>query len=391
MKKRAPNSVTTASPVRSVRPGRNASASASNPAAGTSKNPAPPRHFAVVGAGMAGIACARTLIQAGHQVTVFDEGTGTGGRMSAERTPFGTFDSGAQYFTVRDPRFSLALQTAPGVCRPWSANTVRVLDPLGRVAAAALPPREPHWVALPGMDALVEHWAAPLKTAQTLQLCTQVTHIARDALNPRKWQLHTQGTNGAAGAQHVYSDFDAVLLAVPKAAAEQLLQPTPVASRVNTALARVQVAPCWTLMLAFPHAVQPGVTTLGPHWNAARSTHHRIAWLARESSKPGRGGIERWTVQASAAWSQEHLTDDADRIRGKLCKAFSEVTGIRTQPAHAEVRLWRQAQTVTPLQAGGATYLWDAKTSLGVCGDWCIGHRVEDAFVSGLELALAVA
>jgi predicted NAD/FAD-dependent oxidoreductase len=26
-----------------------------------------------------------------------------------------------------------------------------------------------------------------------------------------------------------------------------------------------------------------------------------------------------------------------------------------------------------------------------VCGDWCIGHRVEDAFVSGLEMALKVA
>jgi predicted NAD/FAD-dependent oxidoreductase len=24
-----------------------------------------------------------------------------------------------------------------------------------------------------------------------------------------------------------------------------------------------------------------------------------------------------------------------------------------------------------------------------LCGDWCLGHRVEDAFVSGLELALA--
>jgi len=57
-------------------------------------------------------------------------------------------------------------------------------------------------------------------------------------------------------------------------------------------------------MLAYPQAVQPGLTTLGPQWNAARSTHHRVAWLSRESSKPGRGKVERWTVQASAAWSR---------------------------------------------------------------------------------------
>jgi predicted NAD/FAD-dependent oxidoreductase len=130
------------------------------------------------------------------------------------------------------------------------------------------------------------------------------------------------------------------------------------------------------------------MSTLGPQWNAARSTHHRIAWLARESSKPGRGGIERWTVQASAAWSQEHLDDDAPRVQAKLLRAFSEVTGIRAEPAHVDTQRWLYAQTVKPL---GLSHLWDRKAGLGVCGDWCLGHRVEDGFVSGLELALTVA
>ena len=38
-----------------------------------------------------------------------------------------------------------------------------------------------------------------------------------------------------------------------------------------------------------------------------------------------------------------------------------------------------------------ASYARDAKARIGVAGDWCIGHRVEDAFLSGLSLALAVA
>jgi predicted NAD/FAD-dependent oxidoreductase len=139
-------------------------------------------------------------------------------------------------------------------------------------------------------------------------------------------------------------------------------------------------------MLAFPQAMQPGLSTLGPQWNAARSTHHRIAWLARESSKPGRSGVERWTVQASPAWSQEHLQDDPARVEAKLIKAFTEVTGIRAEPAHVDSQRWLAAKTLKPL---GKSHLWDAKKGLGVCGDWCLGHRVEDAFVSGLELALA--
>ena len=75
-------------------------------------------------------------------------------------------------------------------------------------------------------------------------------------------------------------------------------------------------------------------------------------------------------------------------MQAKLLKAFAEVTGIRAQPAFADTRRWRYAQTTQPL---GKSHLWDAALGLGACGDWCLGHRVEDAFVSGLELALAVA
>jgi predicted NAD/FAD-dependent oxidoreductase len=207
--------------------------------------------------------------------------------------------------------------------------------------------------------------------------------VERDALAPKRWQLRTTGA-----AHQVFSGFEQVLLALPAAHARTLLLASPAVSSLAQRLDKVQVAPCWTLMLAFPQAVQPGLSTLGPQWNAARSTHHRIAWLARESSKPGRSALERWTVQASPEWSERHLEDDAERVKGKLLKAFTEVTGIRAEPPHAEVYFWRDGQTMEPL---GKSHAWDAKARIGLCGDWCLGHRVEDGFVSGLEMALAVA
>lgn len=346
-----------------------------------------PRNIAILGAGMAGIACARTLVQAGHAVTVFDKSNRVGGRMASRASPFGTFDHGAQYFTVRDARFDLALQTTPHVCKAWSANSVRLLDAQGRVAAPGLPPGEPHWVPTPSMRTLLDRWAKPLADDGQLELGCRVTQIERDALDPQRWQLRTEGE---AGAAHVYSGFDAVLLALPAAQAQALLNPVtrvPAAAALARACARVDMQPCWALMVAYPQAVQPGLTILGPQWNAARSTHHRIAWMARESSKPGRGIVERWTVHANWNWSQEHIDDSPARVQAKLLKAFAEVTGIRAQAAHAEVHRWRYARAVQPL---GQTHLWDAQSGLGVCGDWCLGHRVENAFISGLELALAV-
>ena len=346
-------------------------------------------NIAIVGAGMAGITAARTLAKAGHRVHVFEKSRGAGGRMSTRESVHGSFDHGAQYFTVRDARFSLALQSVPGtqdICRPWSANAVRVLDPLGHVFEAARSSKEAHFVAKPGMNALVRHWAQPLGKA--LQLHTTVHRMER--MPNGQWVLHATYQHGTQDEPQVHSGFDRVLLAMPSVQTAQLLRNSGAQVASTSwldALAKVEVAPCWTLMLAFPNASQPGLAHLGPQWNAARSTHHRVAWLARESSKPGRGQIERWTVQASAAWSQEHLEDDAPRVQAKLLRAFSELTGIRAEPSFAQVHRWRYAKTVQPL---GVSHLYHPATGLGTCGDWHLGHRVEDAFVSGLELALTV-
>lgn len=355
------------------------------PAAPLATSGKPQRHFAIIGAGMAGIACARTLVQAGHRVTVFEKSSRAGGRTTTVDTPYGNFDAGAQYFTVRDPRFARAIDSVPGVCKRWSANSVQVLDAAGNVTSVGLARREAHWVATPGMQSLVTTWAEPLLQNGQLITNTCVTHIQQDPVNARGWQVRTEGPGGG---RQVYAGFDAVLMAQPSVPAQALLANSSVDTALSQAMSQVSIAPCWTLMLAYPQAVRPGLTTLGPQWNAARSTHHRISWLARESSKPGRTVIERWTVQASPAWSAEHLEDDEARVQAKLIKAFAEITGIRAEPAHADTLRWRYAKTTHPL---GRSHLWDAKAGLGACGDWCLGHRLEDAFLSGLELALAVA
>ncbi|MGZ4650485.1 MAG: FAD-dependent oxidoreductase, partial [Kineosporiaceae bacterium] len=64
----------------------------------------------VVGAGIAGVACARALRRGGLGVRVFDRGRRIGGRMALHRERLGgterVVDVGASYFTVSDPRFA---------------------------------------------------------------------------------------------------------------------------------------------------------------------------------------------------------------------------------------------------------------------------------------------
>ena len=94
----------------------------------------PMPEVAVIGAGISGLICARTLADHGFPVTVFEKSRGVGGRMATRRTADGLrFDHGAQYFTARDDRFRRYVESwmHDGVVKPWRGRIV-VLDQ-GRV------------------------------------------------------------------------------------------------------------------------------------------------------------------------------------------------------------------------------------------------------------------
>jgi predicted NAD/FAD-dependent oxidoreductase len=81
----------------------------------------------VVGAGISGLLAARSLLDEGWEVTVVDEGRGVGGRMATRRmidrrVGTGTFDYGAQVFTVREDRFQASVDAwlEAGVATEWS-------------------------------------------------------------------------------------------------------------------------------------------------------------------------------------------------------------------------------------------------------------------------------
>ena len=76
----------------------------------------------IVGAGISGLLAADALQREGWDVTVLDKGRGVGGRMATRRVGGGTFDHGAQFFTVRGDRFSDLVEgwLDAGAAAEWS-------------------------------------------------------------------------------------------------------------------------------------------------------------------------------------------------------------------------------------------------------------------------------
>lgn len=324
--------------------------------------------IAIVGAGIAGLTAARQLQSQGHHVTVYEKSAGVSGRMSTRDTELGGFDHGAQYFTATSERFKKEIDDwrKVGWVVPWEARLVS----LEYAASAPAGRTDTRFVPVPGMSALGK------QLAHGLDVRTEQQVVAIEPYE-NQWLLSVKSEMVPIAVSA--GPFDAIIIAIPPELAAPLLQGhATFFKQINT----VHMAPCWTLMLGFQ-------TPLNLPYDGAWVTHPRLGWIARDTSKPDHRAGERWICHATEAWSKEHLEDDAERVKEKLSKAFHEATGSPIQPIHAVAHRWRFAQTSTPLSE---SYLWDAKKRIGVCGDWFAaglegGGKVENAFLSGLELA----
>ena len=306
--------------------------------------------IAVVGAGMAGLACGEALVAAGHCVVLFDKGRGAGGRMSSRRmaTPLGEvgFDHGAQYISVRDPAFRAQIQiwSAAGLVEPWPAAG------------------DDAWVGAPAMNAPLKAMSADLE----LRWKVRVETLTREA---GSWRVSGGGLDEGG--------YDAVVCALPAEQAAALLGAVVPAFAARAAA--TQSDPCWTVMAGFAGRLPIEADVLRGDGD--------VAWAARNSSKPGRSGPESWVVQASPAWSRLHLERSEAEVAGELLSAFYAVAETAPRPTVAVgAHRWRYARS----GASGEGALWDARVGLGVCGDWLSGPRVECAWLSGRRLARMV-
>jgi predicted NAD/FAD-dependent oxidoreductase len=176
-----------------------------------------------------------------------------------------------------------------------------------------------------------------------------------------------------------HTDFTAVAIALPAPAAAAL---AGAGTRLATRVRAVPMAPCWSVLVAFDAAL-PGVP------DASQCGDGTLAWYARNSSKPGRDGVEAFVLHAAADWSRVEFDRPAHHVQRALLDRFSELVG-RSLPRlrFADAHRWRHARVEAPL---GEDCLLDAGEGLGFCGDWCLAPRAEAAWMSGRALGSALA
>lgn len=303
---------------------------------------------AIIGAGISGAVCARTLVDHGVKVEVFEKSRGPGGRMSTRRAHDAHwYDHGAQYFTVDHPVFEKYVSEwlKADVIAEWKARFLEI--------------NEESRVPLPDKKRFV---GVPSMTAAAKMMLRDVVVHEQNKIDHLK-QLHEQFTH--------------IVIATPAKQAWNLVE--TISPNLAKTCSKASFHPCWALMVGFSHR-------LDLDFDAAKIHNSPICWIANNATKPGRQHLKSsWTVHASPDWSTQNLEKDASTVERELLEIFKELIKLDSlSPTHLSAHRWRYAMTDKVPESSS---FYDQEKRLGVCGDWTHGNKVQDAFLSGMTIA----
>lgn len=322
----------------------------------------------IVGAGLAGLMAARALTEAGHAVQVVDKGRSVGGRLATRRVAQGRADHGAQFFSVRSPRFQayvdrwLDLDLAYVWSHGWSDGSL--------IRRGADGEGYPRYAIRGGMNALAKHLAQGLDV---------LTDVRIDALHPAG-----DGWQGVAEDGRTFT-ADRVILTPPVPQSLAILDKgnTPLHAGDRAALERIAYAPCVAGIFHVEGAVHL------PEPGALQQPGMSIAWVADNQRKGISPQARLITVHAGPTFSRalgETDPDTAlDELRAQGLQLYLEPTA---RILSGQIKRWLYAlpEVIHPVPYLLAQNL----PPLLFAGDAFGGPRMEGAALSGLAAAEAV-
>lgn len=313
---------------------------------------------AIIGAGIAGLSCAQELQSYGITVDIFEKSQGPSGRMSTRRSEEWSADHGAQYFTARDPRFAQEVQ------RWIQASTATIWNPRLSVYQSKTwresNSQEIRYVGTPNMNSPGKYLAKEL----SIQYETSISRLERRS---GKWHLQC---NEIGDIPMLY---DFAVLAIPAPQASVLIKDLD--RRAAKVADTAQMKACWTMMAHLPNQLKTD-------FDAAFINQEIISWICQNGSKPMRQG-NMWTIHGNPAWSQDSVDLSKEDAQDRMVKCLTSL-GFNCHDAEISMHRWRYASGGLENSIGSFTL---PDISLGLCGDWLNGGRVEGAWLSGMELA----
>ncbi len=319
------------------------------------------KNIAVIGAGLAGLTFSNQL-KSKANITLFEKSRGVGGRLATRRAFPYQFDHGAQFIKAHDATFKSFLKSLQkkDVVQPWCARFAEIRQ--GQIQSQRVWNEEvPHYVGVPGMNAIAKNLAEPLNVILNTRI---VTVEKREGI----WLLKDN-------EQQEMGRFDWLVLATP---APQALDLYPALSALGQTKQLDNMKGCYALMLGFD-------SPLKLPFDIALVRNSCVNLISVNSTKPNRSDACTLVIHADNDWSQQHIDADPKWVEEMLLKEASKQLQVKVNQAeHIALHRWRYANQSK--QHGPSHYI-DSNQNIAACGDWFIKGKVEAAFQSGLDLS----
>ena len=314
----------------------------------------------IVGAGISGIAAARTLRASGAEVVLFEKSRGVGGRCATRRVGGYTFDHGATSIAPRGKSLErVMLEELP------TEDLVRVTQSIYTHSALRVAPGSsgrgsaPRYVYRQGISQLAKLLAKDLDVRLQHQI---------DSLTP-------EGKEWIIGEER----FQALILTAP------VPQTTLLLWQLNEKrpTANVSYRSCISILLGYSKPLETPYHAL-----IDVEQRHPLGWMSIESVKsPDRApeGHSAFVMQLSASFSLEHYMDEDPILVDTAVSFVSRLYGEDwNEPEVKQVQRWKYSQPEGFADIATVNRLGD---SLVIAGDGFMGPRIEDAYESGLAAA----
>ena len=315
------------------------------------------KDFCVLGSGIAGSTIAEILSKK-YTVEVFDKARGPGGRTSNKRYKSNlSFDHGRQYFNPKTKEFKKLIHKLckKKILKVWEGNHLDF--------SLKKSDNNPKYIGRKANNDICKYQLKNIK--QNYLSC-----IKRINYKKKTWEVTLKNN-------FTYK-FKGLIITCPYPQLKKLCRKFLKKNMLNL---NIRMQPNITLMIAMKNNKNSRLSSI-------KFNDDILAWGSNENSKNKfKSNINLWTLQSSLAWAKKNIRKyrSDNKCIEKLLLRFLQIMGLKKenvifQKAHGW--LYSYSYTQTKIKS-----YWDNKCRLGVCGDWLLGPKAEDAWISASALS----
>lgn len=327
----------------------------------------------IVGASISGLIAGKRLADAGHNVTVIEKNRTIGGRLSTIELDDCLLDFGLTHFEANTHTFKSFLRDfeTDGVVKEWT-DEFGLYDGTEIYNVDPNSDPNPKFIGANGIQSIAEklgRWV----DIKSEEKAGGLTYIGADRSKKRSWMINLTDIS--------VFECDAVILATPAVEAYGVIQTAQnktATRRIIRHIDEVRYDGTISLAVTFDHEL--------PEWEGIKCENRTIRWISNESSKQNTKKAAL-VIQSTHEFFRKHAQTSDEKVKQLLLNEAANIIDPWVhQSKSTYIHRWKYFEARNPINE----YFMELEMEeapLALIGDYLGGNTVENAFVSGYNLA----